>query len=121
MIDVGGNDGSAPSDLGAHKFGAYFIGDVGAKGFSPVLLGEIVAGNFRFQISDFRVGTSASEILSDGNVFHLRSDDALARVVELGDGLPPFCAQRVPRRFSTFYFILSTSISLRRFFRVRNG
>lgn len=48
-----------------------------------MLLVEVVADNVVFEISDL----SAPHVFADGDELHLGGDDALASVVELGDGL----------------------------------
>ena len=79
MIDVGRDDGPTAGDFGADEFGGDEIRDAGAEGFAP----KLACGGLG-------VGwgvTLAAEVFADGDVFHLRRDDALARVVQLGDDL----------------------------------
>src|SRR6185437_2737732 len=79
VIDVRGNDGAAARDLVAHEFRRADIGDRGA---------EALAGRIELQIFP-------AEILADGDVFHLRRDDAGARIGELRYRLAALGAQRL--------------------------
>ena len=99
VVDVRGDDGAAGGDLGADEFGGDFVRDAlgeaaeDAGGVfvlylrgADVLLIEVVADDvtapFRNPNSEFRI----SHVLADGDELHLGRDDALASVVELGDG-----------------------------------
>ena len=68
MVDVGGDDGTAGGYLVAHELG----GDVTLYAACLVV-----------------------EVLADGHVLHLGSDDALAGVMELGDTFALLCAARL--------------------------
>ena len=74
VVDVVGEDGAAARDLVAHEFRGDEFLDAGAEGFAGVLLQQ--------QRIAHRV---QALVLADGDVFHLRSDDALARVMHLAD------------------------------------
>src|SRR6185437_4502167 len=72
VIDVGRDDGAAGRDLGTHELRRDIVGNGGAPGVA-VLLQLFLAAR-------------AAHILADGDVLHLRRDDAGARVRELRDG-----------------------------------
>ena len=76
MIDVGGDDGAAAGDLGAHELGRDVRGDVGAE--------AVAVGERRLGAGEHG---DAAEVLAVGDVGHLLGDDAGARVLELRDGL----------------------------------
>jgi len=68
VIDVRGNDGATGRDLGAYELRSHVIGNAGAPGVT-------VPGR--------RCTHLPSEIFADGDVLHLRGDDAGACVGEL--------------------------------------
>ena len=72
MVDVGGNDGAAAGHFVAHEFGRDDGGNRGAETVAGMLAGE-----------EFRQIVAAL-VFADGDKFHFRRDDALARVVHLG-------------------------------------
>ncbi len=75
VVDVGGDDGAAGGDLRAHEFGRDLLGH---------RLAEVLAG----MLLEHHLGKAvALLVLADGDVFHLRRDDALARIVHLRDVL----------------------------------
>ena len=76
MIDVGGDDGAAAGDLGAHELGRDVRRDVGAE--------AVAVGQRRLGAGEHG---DAAEVLAVGNVGHFLGDDAGARVFELRDGL----------------------------------
>src|SRR5260370_24312896 len=67
----------------------------------------------------------AAEVFADGNKCHLGSDDALASVVELGDGPAGFGAQRSAecgvRSAECRVSVASRSVSWRNFFDIAAG
>ncbi len=70
MVDVVGDDRAAAGDFVADEFGGDEIGDGGAEALA-------VAGIFGEAL--------AAEIFAGGDIFHLRRDDALTRVMHLAD------------------------------------
>lgn len=95
MIDIGRDDGAACGDLGADELGGDFVGNplretiedagsVGGLGLggADVLFVQAVAQDVVREIGDL----GAAHVFADGDELHLRGDDALACVVELGDG-----------------------------------
>ncbi|MCY1302291.1 hypothetical protein D9M68_527630 [compost metagenome] len=85
MVDVGRNDRPAAGDFLADEFGGDLLGDGRAEAVPGVLLLE--------QAGLARLGEL--HVLADGDVFHLRGDDALAGVVHLADVLAGQGAARV--------------------------
>ena len=71
MIDVGRNYGPTSRDFIAHKFWCDDARQCGAKAFTRMLLGN----ELRQVIATLG--------FANGDVFHFRRDDALARVVHL--------------------------------------
>ena len=70
VVDVGGDDRAAARDLVADELGGDEVGDRGAEVLA-------VAGGVQRGF--------AAEVLADGDIFHLRRDDAAPGVVHLGD------------------------------------
>ena len=82
VIDVGRDDGAAAGDFGTDELGGDHLGDRGAEGLALVLEGQVMAaGRLRL------IGGEA-HVLADGDVLHLRGDDALLGVGQLGRTLP---------------------------------
>src|SRR5690606_28468106 len=78
MIDVRRDDGAAARNFIAHELGRDFLGNVRAEGLAAMLA----------EITGLRVGLAQfiqAARLADGDEFHLRRDDAAARVVHLRD------------------------------------
>ena len=72
---IGRDDGSSASDLRTHKLGR---DSCRSAGFRP------------------RGFTLARQVFADGDKFHFRRNDTLARVVKLGHYGPRLCPQRSP-------------------------
>ena len=70
VVDVVGDDRAAAGDLVADELGGDEIGDGGAE---VLAVARLVECSF------------ASEVLADGDIFHLGRDDAAPRVMHLGD------------------------------------
>src|SRR5450830_1290389 len=82
VVDVGRDDRATAGDFLTNEFGGDLFRDARAETMARVLLLEQAGGAGFLQL----------EVLADGDVFHLGSDDALARVVHLADvgaGLGP--------------------------------
>ncbi|MOA04909.1 hypothetical protein D3C78_1244820 [compost metagenome] len=75
MVDVGRDDRAAAGDFLADELGGDFLGNGGAEAVAGVLRIEQTGGAGFLQL----------HVLADGDVFHLRRNDALARVVHLAD------------------------------------
>ncbi len=75
VVDVRRNDRAAAGDFLADELGGDFLRDVGAEAVPRVLLVEQAGGPGFLQL----------HVLADGDVFHLRGDDAFLRVVHLRD------------------------------------
>ena len=100
VVDICGNDRAACGDLGADEFRRDLLGDALGKAAEDrggvgtavtlsaagVLLVEFVAGNVSGEVCELCL-LGAAHVLSDGDEFHLRGDDPLTRVPELGDGM----------------------------------
>ncbi len=88
MINVGRDDGAAGGDLAAHEF----RGDLHRHVGTPALAGVLFQ-----QLRVTRVFTQLLQAhrFADRDVFHLRGDDPLARVVHLCDVLPGQRAARL--------------------------
>ena len=97
MIDVERDDRAACGDFAADKFRGDFPGDAlgklaedggGVVGLflsaADVLFVEVVADDVLGIIGQAGRLCSCFEVFADGDEFHLRGDDALAGVVELG-------------------------------------
>ena len=81
MINVGWDDSAAAGDFGTDELWGDDLRDRGAKGLALVLEGQVMAsGRFRL------VGGEA-HVLADGDILHLRGDDALLGVSQLGRAL----------------------------------
>ena len=83
MVDVRRNDGAAARHFVAHELRRDVIGDGGAEGLA---------------VARRLAGTLASEVLADGDVLHLRRDDARPRVCELRHRPARLAPQRRPAR-----------------------
>ncbi len=121
MVDVGGDDGAAAGDFGADEFGGDFARDRRRRSDSPgcwwaresrgvtqascLYVGVHLdagcgAGACRrdafstCQAGRLTYGDARRPILADGDKFHLRRDDALARIPELRDGMVGCGAER---------------------------
>ena len=78
VIDVGRNDGATAGDFGTNELGSDDLRDGGAKGLTFVLEGQVMAtGRFRL------IGREA-HVLADSDILHLRRDDTLLSIGELG-------------------------------------
>jgi len=88
VVDVGRDDGAATGHFAAHEFGGDQAGDVGAEGFAAVALE--IAGLAVAVLQLFQAG-----VFTDGDVFHLRGDDAAPGVVHLADVGASFRPQRL--------------------------
>ena len=103
MVDVGRDDCAACGHLGTDKLGRDLRrdalreasedgGGVGAVrevlklARSRVLLAEFVAGVVAGEVGE-RGPLGAAHVLTDGDELHLRGDDSLAGIPELGDGM----------------------------------
>jgi len=96
VIDIGRNDGAACGDLTADEFrgdlvrdalrealedaGGVFVLDLGGAG---VLLVQVAADDVLAVVGDL----GPAHVFADGDVLHLRGDDALFGIPELGDGV----------------------------------
>ncbi|MNQ81991.1 hypothetical protein D3C85_970300 [compost metagenome] len=85
MVDVGRDDRAAAGDFLADEFGGDFLGNAGAEAVARMLRIEQTGGAGFLQL----------HVLADGDVFHLRRNDALARVVHLADVLARLGPARV--------------------------
>jgi len=82
VVDVGRDNGAATGDFFAHELGGDFFRDAGAEAVTRVLLVQQAGGAGFLQL----------HVFADGDVFHLGGDDALTRIVHLGNvgaGLGP--------------------------------
>ena len=118
MIDVRGNDRTACGDLGADEFSRDLrrdalweaaedrrgVGALWTLSRSGVLLIEFVADDVLVEFSKFGL-LRPTHVLADGNKLHLRGDDSLTRIPELGHGMTGRSAERLtfvslePRKF----------------------
>jgi len=78
VVDVGGDDGAAGGYFRTDEFGSDPLGQVGPEGLAAVPAHELLVARVRPQLVELHV-------LADGDVFHLRGNHALARIVQLGD------------------------------------
>ncbi|MNQ58908.1 hypothetical protein D3C85_731270 [compost metagenome] len=85
MVDVRRNNRSTAGDFLADELGGDFLRDARTEAVAGVLGVEQAGGAGLLQL----------EVLADGDVFHLRGDDALARVVHLADVLAGLGPARV--------------------------
>ncbi|MNE13489.1 hypothetical protein D3C80_1063250 [compost metagenome] len=85
VVDVGRDDRAAAGDFLADEFGGDFLGNAGAEAVARMLRIEQTGGAGFLQL----------HVLADGDVFHLRRNDALARVVHLADVLARLGPARV--------------------------
>ena len=81
VVDVGRDDGTTAGDLGTDELGGDHLRDRGAEGLTLVLEGQVMAAG--------RLGLIGGEahVLTDGDILHLRRDDALLGVGQLGRAL----------------------------------
>ena len=77
MVDVGGDDGAAARDLVTDEFRRDLVGDRRAKAGAVARKGR------------------AAQILAGGDELHFLGDDALARIVKLGDVAARLGAQQL--------------------------
>ena len=82
MVNIGRDDGAAAGDLGADELRGDDLRDGGAEGLTLVLEGQVMAPG-RFWL----IGREA-HILADSDILHLRRDDTLLSIGELGRALP---------------------------------
>ena len=80
VVDVVGDDRAAAGDFFADKFGRHIIGDFRAKAFA---------------VADIFGKTRTAQILTLGNIFHFRRDDAAAGIMHLADVHAGLCAQHM--------------------------
>ncbi len=110
VIDVGGDDGAAGGDFLADELGGDVFRYLSAVSLAGMLVIEDIArtvdGVFRSMI-----GFLASEILPDGNEFHLGGDDALTGVPKLGDGVV-LGAEWFPHEAGVFLEAIGTRLVL---------
>ncbi len=85
VVDVGGNDRAAAGHFVTHEFGGDFLRDRRPEALPGMLLGEQAGGTRFLQL----------HVFADGDVFHLRRDDALTRVMHLTDVLARLGAARI--------------------------
>ncbi len=78
VVDVRGNNRPPPGDFVTHEFRRDFIGNAGAKTLPRMLPQQFFVTLVLAQFLQLYV-------FANRNIFHLRRDDALARVVHLGD------------------------------------
>ena len=103
VIDVRGDDGAPGGDFFADELGGDLRGDALREAAenarrvfvlelrgADVLLVEVVAADVLRKLGDLR----AAEVFADGDVFHLRRDDALPRIPKLRDRMPRARAKR---------------------------
>jgi len=78
VVDVRGDDGAAGRYLRTDEFGGDPLRQVGTPGLTAVLAQELFVA---------RIGPQPIElhVLADGDVLHLRGNQALSRVVQLRD------------------------------------
>ncbi|MND93349.1 hypothetical protein D3C80_855330 [compost metagenome] len=85
VVDVGGDDGAAAGDFLADELRSDLFRDAGAEAMPRMLLLQ--------QAGSARLGQL--HVLADGDVFHLRSDDAFPGIVHLADVMAGLGAARV--------------------------
>ena len=92
MIDVVRDDGAAAGDFIAHEFRRNHGRNSGAIGLTRVLAAEQLGQTITLRARVLQVGQIllTLHVFTDGDVFHLRRDDALARIVHLRDVGPGF-------------------------------
>ncbi len=74
VVDVGGDDGATARHLVADELRRHALGHTGAETDTAVLFQQAALAQL-----------VQAQVLADGDEFHFRRDDALARVVHLGD------------------------------------
>ena len=82
VVDIGGQDGAAAGDFGAHEVGRHLVGNVGAEILAIAQRG----GGVQF---------GPLHVLADGDVFHLGGDDAGAGIGQLGRSLARLGPERL--------------------------
>jgi hypothetical protein len=100
VVDVVGDDGAAGGHFLTHEFRGDFLRQCSAIAVTGVLAGHQlqqlgVLATGCLQALDIGLAVQA---FADGNVFHLRGDDALARIVHLADILARQSAARLARQ-----------------------
>ncbi|SAJ31628.1 Uncharacterised protein [Enterobacter cloacae] len=83
MVDVGGDNGAPGGHFVTHKFRRDVFRQASAKPFTRMLVAQ-----------HFAADALAAHVFADGDELHLRRDDTLARVVQLGDAFARFSAFR---------------------------
>ena len=89
VVDVGGDDGAAASHLVSDEFRRDFVRDIRSPRVAGMLMGQRVGRRLAFAAA-----LGQAHVFADGDVLHLRRDDALPRVPELGDRVAGGGAER---------------------------
>src|SRR6266536_4381657 len=81
-----------------------------------MLFAQVVAGDIIFQIDNRPLPIDNSQVLADGDEFHLRGDDPGARVSKLGDDFAGPGAKNLPLRQRSLVqvvrrFVLTTRVN----------
>ncbi len=107
MVDVRGNDRSPPCHLVPHEFGCDFRGKGGSPGLPGMLEAQLIPRSPGRHFHRFPCGLQF-HVFPDGDELHLRGDDPLARIVQLGDAsllrppwLTPAAGKLLPHRACT--------------------
>ena len=77
MVDVGGDDGAPGGNFIADELGGNVFRQAGTEAFPGMLLAQNLAAD-----------TFATHVFANGDELHLRRDDPLAGVVQLGNAFP---------------------------------
>ncbi len=118
MIDVGRDDGATACDFVTHKFGGYFLGNGSTERLTRVLESQIIDITTA-ELLLAHLGNA--HVLADGDVLHLRSNDALARVMQLGHIGPCLCAAWTTHMLKAQMGCLYISLALTAKFRADAG
>ena len=81
MVDVGGDNGAPGGHFVTHKFRRDVFRQASAKPFTRMLVAQ-----------HFAADALAAHVFADGDELHLRRDDTLSRVVQLGYAFARFSA-----------------------------